>query len=672
MVPGGTLNCPQDGSPIAEIFKQGDRLADKYEFISVIGSGGMGIIYKARQALLDKTVAIKMLHPHLMNSGALIRFHREAKAASSLSHINLVGVHDFGTTDSGQPYMVMDYVDGKSLADIIKERGRLPVKESIDVAMQVASGLAHLHQKGILHRDLKPSNIMLTDSGVDVPVARILDFGIAKIVEGEDAQTLTKTGDVFGSPLYMSPEQGTGGGLDSRSDYYSLGCLIFESLVGTPPHVGKTALETVLLHMNEDAPTLKQASLGVEFPASLESTVARLLKRNPDDRYQSLVDLMEDLTIVKEEVTGTTAGSDTLSRRDLRELASAPASGKAKKESFWDSSKAAAFRKYLEEHTLLIVFTCLTAFLVLGAFMVALTNFNNSPAVTHEKEIHPDLDYGKRALSHDEAEGSDLHELMKERVRKDSKNFYFGLRTSSLDDRDIPLFKICKNLRVLDIESNEIKGHTLGELAGLPDLQTLRLDDNPIDDDALIEINKLIGLRELRLSQTRISGNGLRHLTALKNLSILSLGNSNITSDSLRYLSQLKSLKDLDLKQNRMVTDEGLEHLTKIPGLSTIDLTRTGVRGSGLLHLAKLPNLKTLVIKHTLMPESMFIGFGKLSRLKNLDLESGRFDAENLRHLYGLKKLEDLNLSGCRGISSEAVDEFKRHLPACRIQFQPG
>jgi len=297
--------CPQDGTRLPLAIESDATFSHKYKFLSTIGSGGMGVIYKARQLAMNKIVAIKMLHSEIPSDEALRRFQVEGKAAGILNHKYIIQVHDLGVTDSGRPFMVMDYIDGQTLAEELSARGPLKVERFLRLFVQVCEALSHAHSKGVLHRDLKPSNLMLLQTGRTEEV-RIMDFGIAKLLEGTeyDAQRLTKTGEALGSPLYMSPEQCRSAKLDRRSDLYALGCVMYEALTGAPPFMGKTALETVMMHLDQEPITMSSASLGLKFDQGLEDIVLRLLRKEPADRYQSSEEVESDLIKYQEAITG--------------------------------------------------------------------------------------------------------------------------------------------------------------------------------------------------------------------------------------------------------------------------------------------------------------------------------------------------------------------------------
>jgi serine/threonine protein kinase len=288
--------CPRDGTQVKSNVNV-DPSFTNYEFLESIGEGGMGVIYKARHRHLNKVVAIKTLHSHLTNADLIKRFEIEGKAASMLSHPNIIGVHDFGLTQTGQPYMIMDYVHGQTLSDALRQFGTIPLNQFIPIFLQVCDALSHAHKRAVLHRDVKPSNIMLVSnqrSGFDV---RIMDFGIAKLMNESEtgAQNLTKTGDAIGSPIYMSPEQARGSKMDHRSDLYSLGCVMYECLSNSPPFCGNTALDTMMMHIDTKPLPISQASMGQVIDRRLEQVVMRLLEKDPADRYQSMDEVREDL-----------------------------------------------------------------------------------------------------------------------------------------------------------------------------------------------------------------------------------------------------------------------------------------------------------------------------------------------------------------------------------------
>ncbi len=285
----------------------GCMLSGKYRVLEKIGEGGMSVVYKAHDEMLDRTVAIKCLSGDVQEEG-LTRFRREGIATGKLNSPHIVNVHELFLAPEQNPYLVMDYVDGEPLSNIIRINGALNVKRAIHIIIQAAQALEHAHSRGIVHRDIKPSNMIVTTVGGDHNFVKIVDFGIAKLQTPDEhgQQQLTKAGDVFGSPIYMSPEQCSGLPADSRSDIYSLGCVFFEMLVGEPPLLGANALQTMRKHV-EQLP-LKPSELRTikGLSPNIENVIMRCLEKNPINRYQNLRAFVNDLN--KEEAPQLSSG----------------------------------------------------------------------------------------------------------------------------------------------------------------------------------------------------------------------------------------------------------------------------------------------------------------------------------------------------------------------------
>lgn len=276
----------------------GTTLAGRYEILSVIGSGAMGTVYQARHEAIERTVAVKVLHAHLTSEKSIKeRFKKEAKAAGTLKHKHLIAVHDFGITPSGQPFLVMDFLEGESLDARIQREGSMPIERFITVFWQITKGLQHAHSKGFIHRDLKPSNVMLmkSDDEDEPEIAIIVDFGIAKALNetGDSIEKLTKSGHCVGSPPYMSPEQCFGKALDARTDIYSLGCMMYECLSGKPPFDADSFIATLMKHIHEEPQPLRLgAGAGSPLSDAIEQIVLKCLRKDPDDRFQNASEII--------------------------------------------------------------------------------------------------------------------------------------------------------------------------------------------------------------------------------------------------------------------------------------------------------------------------------------------------------------------------------------------
>lgn len=267
----------------------------------------MGAVYKATHTALAKTVAIKVLWPYFSaNSSAEERFHQEATAASRLNHPGLVPVHDYGVTESGAPYLVMQYAEGDSLAAVLEKEGRLGIARMIDIFVQICDALSYAHANNVIHRDVKPGNIILNNqSGVEK--VQIVDFGIAKVLTvNEQDPGLTQTGEIVGSPFYMSPEQCVGDQVDHRCDIYSVACVMYETLTGEPPFRGQHTMHTMFMQVNE--PVNFTLCKEVKIPISLQQIIEKALQKKPEDRYQSLDQLKAELITLKETTTALSLG----------------------------------------------------------------------------------------------------------------------------------------------------------------------------------------------------------------------------------------------------------------------------------------------------------------------------------------------------------------------------
>ena len=266
-------------------------LAGRYELIEKIGEGGMAVVYKAKDRLLNRYVAIKILRPEFTQDEQFLdSFKRESQAAAGLQHPNIVSIYDVGRTGNIN-FIVMELVDGRPLSDFIKENGRLDYKTTIDIAKQVASALAIAHKHQIIHRDVKPHNIMITSDGV----AKLTDFGIARAVS--NATMVADTSKIIGSVHYFSPEQARGAYVDERSDIYSLGIVMFEMLTGRVPFDGETPVEVALKHINEDVPSPAKLVSGI--PPALDKVVLKATDKYQTERYKSADEMLEALKNVE-------------------------------------------------------------------------------------------------------------------------------------------------------------------------------------------------------------------------------------------------------------------------------------------------------------------------------------------------------------------------------------
>jgi tRNA A-37 threonylcarbamoyl transferase component Bud32 len=300
----------------------GTVLSERYTIVRRIGEGGMGAVYEARHTIIGKRVAIKvLLEKFLENQELVARLLQEARMASSIGHENIVDVTDYGTTNDGRAFVVMEFLDGESLAQLVIRDAPLPVERSLTILRQVASALSAAHAKGIVHRDVKPENIYLVRRG-ELDFVKVVDFGVSKAVhvreEGSECQRLTRTGTVLGTPLYMSPEQARGGeDVDHRADIWSAGLLLYECLTGEVPFRANNYLGVISQVLTQETVPPSQLRPELGFPAAVDRVVMRALDKDRDKRYQQMREFERDLERLL-------AGDSNVALREAPEPSEAP------------------------------------------------------------------------------------------------------------------------------------------------------------------------------------------------------------------------------------------------------------------------------------------------------------------------------------------------------------
>ncbi len=620
---GGALELPA-----------GRIIAERYRVAREIGRGGMGVVYQVEQIILEREMALKTLDGHDVSDATWRRFQQEAKATSMLDHPNLISVYDSGIIDGKHPYFVMDLVLGTTLAKLVEEKGPLSVEEALPIFIQVCFGLAYAHDLGIVHRDLKPSNIMLVKppSGVHY-TAKIVDFGIAKlhINEGSDVQGLTKTGEIFGSPLYMSPEQCLGVAVDHRSDIYALGCVLFEALTGLPPFMGNTSLSTMMKHQSEKPPTLKEATLGKEFPKDVEKLVAQLLEKDPNQRYQTLNTVAKDLGLLQQGISAQSLtstqsvlnGATTSEKRVsiafsvIACILSAILSGAAVwiiKDSIdsklYSEKVNAAAEKFKENSPVDVPFTqvkesvqSMTKTLKDGRkvrriyFIKPLGTFN---IVGNPKE------YKASGIQEIPIENS-IHLRLRDPDVLESPNFFtqfqpddvtaltlvtnYGLTNSSLKS-----LGHLRNITYLHIGDNEVSDQCIEYVNELHSLSCLYIGFTQLTENGILSLKRLNELEELGMGRMPSVTHVLNKIKNSKKLRELYLTRCNVTNDDLKLITNMQNLEELSLDENPKIDDNGLKVLKPSRNLKRIGLARTSVTAASIETFRMFPQMETVTI----------------------------------------------------------------------------
>ena len=476
----------------------GSVVFEKFEILAPLGSGGMASVYKANHIHLDKVVVLKMLHTEGLSDRAMVRFHKEAKILSQLNHPNISPFFDFGLSEDNIPYLAIEFLQGETLKDRLKAESYLELEECLSIALDLAGALAHAHAKGIVHRDVKPANVMVTETDGS-PRAVLMDFGIARLMEtDEEDQSLTSSGELIGSPRYMSPEQGESGKtIDARTDQYSLGCLIFEMLTGNVPLSGDTAFDTIKMRQTLEAPRLSEMSIA-EIPESLDDLVAKLLARVPDNRFSSMKEVAEIAESLLDEIAAkaTEEGVD-----------------KEKKDSpllnLWapDIQELLRARKI---QLLLVGTLSLVALLLAGNIFLTSTKKSTQSNVPlrvatvgglPKIELGDDKGTNRNSREFDIRTAADLTKLAEAKdlqlvkIRNDS----------NVDLEDLSALRDHDNLIELYLRPNSYQFKNLDNLAGLKNLLFLEIRGMPLKNELIETLRKSKSLQVLLVKIGRAS-----------------------------------------------------------------------------------------------------------------------------------------------------------------------
>ncbi|MDA1049940.1 MAG: protein kinase [Planctomycetota bacterium] len=591
------------------------RSIGQYQLLEKLGAGGMGTVYKALHTSLDKTVALKVLPPERMrDEQAVDRFRQEMKALAKLEHPNIVRATDGGEVD-GVYFLVMDYVEGVDLAQLIRRANPLPIADACEMTRQALIALQHAHDKGLIHRDVKPANLMLTTEGH----VKLLDLGLARLWdERRVGERLTSGGVMMGTADYMAPEQAMDTrSVDVRTDIYSLGCTLFHLLCGCPPfhvHESSSPFRILMAHAQESAPSIQ--SLRADVPAGLASVVGQLLAKEPAQRMGSAAAVAEallpftngyDLVSLYDDARTKETGSADLDT--IAHQPDTPATGGAITTDVSAPTHKPGSRRLVPRYS--IVAITVSVVLVLGS----IGYFSTSGARQGRSE---------RAVGVTETAGL-------EKVEPSRKLALW-------------IFEQRGNLVVEIPGDSQLQGRVLYSAAELPgkDFHVSAMDvtgRTAFTDAHLTELATLIKavsypIDELRLGKTSVTGPGLEHLrdlpinklflyrlpirdedvnhlTTLPNLEALSLGYTGITDNGLETLKRIPTLTALDLS-GEAITDDGLKHLQDLKDLRVLQLWETDITNAGLMHLGDLHNLTELFLGHTLVTDE---GLAQLRRL---------------------------------------------------------
>ncbi len=670
------MNSQQPGQS-NESFKIGTVVVDTYKILDFIGQGGMGQVFKVEHLTLAKVLAMKILRQGQVSPEVWQRFRTEAQAIARVDHANIIKIFDMSQTKDGLPFYTMDFLQGESLADRLEEAGRLSIEEALPIFEQICTGLGFAHDRGIIHRDIKPGNIMILYGSEQV---KIVDFGIAKLLSYDTNvhQGLTKPGEVFGSPLYMSPEQSLGQKVDYRTDMYSVGVTLFQALTGKPPLLGKSAVETIVLHQTVPAPSMSEMAVNTGFPQALEKIVAELMSKDPEQRPSSLYEVAEQLKALRAGRAIRSSKSETLK-------ISLPTS--ADDETLVEDDKNKQI--LIVSIPLLVILIATIAYVAyyLDQKHQAELAVKNSPALktmftdngkSREKpkeDVHDftptkfapitDSIFEKsQALKITGVMTKEESSLIKQYLAKNKKPYSHAVK---INGKDFLQFDFPEKFSI-GVVSYQIAGQNMESVLAqgkvlVPKGVQMRFDVEE-NSGTYPELLKFFRTNDIHALAVRYLPKNHPYVGA--------------------YVCKIKGLSQLDFRKNKEIQDADLKWIDNVPQYDYLNLAENPITASALvplkmwsrvtgvninykMHVTAL--LKVLVAKQRLtrlsaarcgLGEDDYELISKLKQLNLLCIRNNNLTDGQLAKLLKLNLLADLSLQRCHGLSPKSIATLAR------------
>jgi len=531
--------------PDGTVFSIGSTVFGRYEILGVVAEGAQGRVYKALDTVLNNNVALKVLVSNL-NDKEMLRFQTEAKLASKMKHYNIATIYDFGLSD-GTPFLSMEFVEGETLSQRLKSRGTLGLREFCAVFNQVCDALVHAHNNGIVHRDIKPSNIAISHNFEGHMVVKVLDFGVAKNVENvAEEGRMTPTGNLVGTPHYMSPEQVQGQKVTTRSDNYALGCVMWHAVAGAPPFNCDTAMETFMHHIHAAPEGLHDAA-PEGFPEKLLNLIEELLSKRAEDR-PDIAEVVKPALEVEQYVP------------DAAEEGTAHG----------DTAGKVPWKPNLAVIVSCAIFICVA---VVGALFVS----NNA-----SKETLPTVDVEK-------IEGSAMRDLIVDVGDRHAEKEKTILETGEIDQGGRIFLPNCTD-------------EALKKLRGNKKILKVDLSGSRVTDKGLIHLSAIPNLGALVLTSTDVKT--LEGLEKCKQLEWLEMKMTKIDDAALERLLVNKRLRLFKVNECPNITDKAVETISKFPAASEIDLTGTKITNNATKYLLNVKNLYRVKLRRTAIDEA--------------------------------------------------------------------
>jgi choice-of-anchor C domain-containing protein len=591
--------------------RPGTIIANNFKVLSFIGAGGMSDVYKCEDLSIGRIIAVKTLQAGF-SQDALRRFQTEGKAIAKLEHPNILKLYGLQITPDGLPILLMEFVPGITLARLLEGKQAFTVQRSMRIGGQIGEALKSAENEGIVHRDLKPSNIMILNPGAIDETVKILDFGIAKI-QSEAPINATRTGDVFGTPQYMSPEQAMGKKCDGRSDQYSFGCVLFEMLTGAPPYTADNSLSVMMAHAQDPVPSLSKLAKN-RIPAHLELAVTRLLQKNPVQRYATMSDALDAL---------------------------------------FDAKKGSPISKKL-----LAVGSGLT---ITGVLFVAAYSYMVG-GEQRSASMHKLAESAEHATPVDSStvvrNPSIKDAIPPARISeptKDDKILLATLTTQKdveslkLAGKDVSKFGLDGISKLTKLKRLDLRGCRLVDSQGVSALQKLslillNLDDTVVNDDIADTLVMLMpSLEYLDLNKTEITTKVCEKISISRKLTVLNLAQTNIDQHALPYIANISSLIHLNLSGDNVGGQ--LSELGRLQHLEDLSVKAVGNLTAGdIAAIASFPSLRKLNVAKTNVSD------------------------QGLRAISKMPLLKELTVIGCTKITADSVKRFHKDAPNCKLK----
>lgn len=672
----------------------------RYSNLKKIGFGGMSVVFAGHDGVLDREVAIKRLKISTQGERAWFRFQQEARACAALRHPNIVSIFDFGADDDHVPYIVLDYLRGKTLAQLIEDRGQLTFIEMFEIIVPLLDGLEHAHKSGIVHRDLKPANVFLqTIESSNQTVVKIMDFGIAKVITDGESGFETKTGEVFGSPFYISPEQLGSEKVDGRSDLYALGCMMFEMITGKPPFVGKSVLSTFMMHKNDSPPAIDQRLKNRPICKRVAEIVEKLLDKSPEYRYQNVAQLRDDLTSARDEWLKNRSAIDDEKRFAQGKRVVTNYSNKLR-HTFQQTGPFLKTRKG---------FVCALAVLGLVAatcYVILAPLESDRPAVVPPSKL--------TTLTHQVSQRPLTINELKEQLRRYPDALKISGATN-LDELADSIPTVFSNVDEVELEDLPISAAALSKLKGMKRLTRIRLEEvTGLSPEVFSAVASIKSVKKLEIKTAGVTvPDGA--LACLKNMQLESLFISlSLSEQHVKDIAEISTLRALTLAAP--MEEVWVSQLGALSELERLELECVGTTGCGLGCLSKMnlvslklkanplelsclkrleplpdcteldvegslevgdeefcelcrifPNVQFLCLKDTRITDAAAEKFANLKALTNLDVAKTPISSKSIPIFAGLRRLRTIELDNCR-VDSQGVITLMRHHPRLEIE----